>query len=437
MKKITLFALLLTLVAITYAQQEKGIVGLENWLDSWTEFRPNETNYGEPSQILTGDITEDITLKKKDVYLLLGDVFITDSTTVTIEPGTVILADHKTGASLIVSNGSKLIANGKQTDPIIFTSNRALRKPGVWCCIFLLGSAPTNKFGNEGTLDFGLKSSSYQNIIYGGENTMSNSGVLNYVRIEYAGKRTKKHGLFNGLTLASVGNDTKINNVMVSYCQGNSYSIIGGHLSLNKMVSYKSHKIDFKFNHGAQVLIENSLASRSPYESSSQGYRCMHVLSYDDIEDTDLTKPHISIMASNLSFINVSNNLKQDRQIGLVKEAILLEKDAVFSLKSSVISGFKPAVYLAQDIKINNENLQKINFELTYFNNCDGNIFVKYDSNNDDLESWYGSRAFDNVYSKGSDTETFIDIKNQRGPDYRLRINKIVATSDNDDYDDN
>ena len=51
-------------------------------------------------------------------------------------------------------------------------------------------------------------------------------------------------------------------------------------------------------------------------------------------------------------------------------------------------------------------------------------------------ESWYGSRAFDNVYSKGPDSETFIDLRHPRTPDFRLRINKIVATTDSDDIDD-
>jgi len=64
-----------------------------------------------------------------------------------------------------------------------------------------------------------------------------------------------------------------------------------------------------------------------------------------------------------------------------------------------------------------------------YFNNCEGNLFTENTSNNEDLENWYGNRAFFNVYSKGSDAETFIDLKNPRKPDFRLRINKILASS--------
>ena len=65
-----------------------------------------------------------------------------------------------------------------------------------------------------------------------------------------------------------------------------------------------------------------------------------------------------------------------------------------------------------------------------YFNNCNGNIFTEYNSNNEDLENWYGNRAFFNVYSKGNDAETFINIKDEKRPDFRLRINKILASND-------
>ena len=95
----------LLLFNITYAQQEKGIIGSENWLRYWTEFRPAQNEYEEPTQILTGTISDDITLNKRETYLLLGDVFVTDSTTLTIESGTVILADHKSKASLTIAKG--------------------------------------------------------------------------------------------------------------------------------------------------------------------------------------------------------------------------------------------------------------------------------------------------------------------------------------------
>src|SRR5690606_5810280 len=217
MKNFTQVACLFLLMGNMFAQQEKGIIGTNNWLNNWTEFRPSQVDYGEPTQILTGNITKDTKLTKRNTYLVLGSVFVTDSTTLTIEPGTVIIGDFKTNASLTIPKGSKIIADGMETDPIVFTSNRSVKKEGDWGGIFILGDAPINKYGNGSTLNYGLRPTSFEHISYGGTNATSNSGILRYVRIEYAGKRTKDFGYFNGLTLAGVGNQTIIENVMVSY----------------------------------------------------------------------------------------------------------------------------------------------------------------------------------------------------------------------------
>lgn len=430
MKRITQLTLVFLIVCSNlHAQQEKGITGYTNWLNPWSEFKPSKVEYDKPSQILSGDITKDTKLYKTDIYLLLGDVFVTDSTTLTIEPGTIILGDFKTKGSLTISRGSKIIAQGTSTDPIIFTSSKSIKKPGDWGGIFILGDAPTNKFDGEASLNYGLIPSAAKNISYGGDNPDSYSGELNYVRIEFAGKRTKRYGYFNGLTLAGVGQETSINNVMVSYCEGNSFNILGGNVNLEKLVSYKSNIHDFEFNYGVQCRISNSLAIKSPYVSGAIASKTMNILAYDLQEEADFSKLHTVVNAENLTLMNLSNDLSYDIKVGLVNEAIFIGNHTSFSIDRSVISGFNPAVILDENITLNSENLEEIQFTRTYFNNCNGNIFKNGFSNNDDLENWYGSRVFDNVYSKGPDSETFIASANARRPDFRLRINKIVATS--------
>lgn len=429
--------MLLVVAGNAFAQQEKGITGYNNWLDTWTDFKPNQANYEKPTQILTGNISENTTLTKRNTYLLLGDVFVIDSTTLTIEAGTVILGDYKTKGSLTISKNSKIVAEGTSTDPIIFTSSRMDKKSGDWGGLFILGSAPINTFGELTALNYGLKAASTEHISYGGKDTFSDSGILQYVRIEYAGKNTKEFGYFSGLTLAGVGLITHINHVMVSYCQGNSFTVLGGSVDLTQTVSFRANKNDYHFDKGTQCNITNALAIRSPYISSADGSRCMSINSYDIKENADATKKDTFVNAENVTLINVSNDLKSDISVGLVQEAIYIGPDAAFTIDKSVISGFKPAVILDARISINSENLEKINFTRTYFNNCKGNIFRKNYTNNDDLESWYGSRAFDNVYSKAPDDETFIDAHNSRYPDFRLRINKIIASNGEFDDDDN
>ncbi|TXE11520.1 hypothetical protein FUA26_05475 [Seonamhaeicola algicola] len=435
MKIFKLVTYLFFLAATTVvAQQEKGIVGKNNWLDNWTEFKPSQITYREPTQIISGNISEDTKLNKRDTYLLVGSVFVTNNATLTIEPGTVILADYTSKASLTISKGAKIIAEGTETDPIVFSSNRSMKYPGDWGGIVLLGNAPSNKFGNGSVanLYYQLNPANYAHVNFGGDDVCSNSGVLKYVRIEYAGKRIRGAGYLNGLLMAGVGNETSINNVMVSYCAGDAFEIWGGEVSINKAVSYKTSSTDFKLNYGAQCKLNNSLAIRSPYISSSEGSRCLKVLSYDRKEEVDFSKKGTSLIATNLTLLNDSETLKDDIDKGLVNEAVFIGKDASLDMKTTVISGFNPAVILDDDIVIGQESLEQIQFSNMYFNNCNGNIFEENNINNDDLENWYGNAAFFNVYSKSSNVETFIDIQNERRPDYRLRINKIIATNIDD-----
>ena len=430
MKNLTqIICLFLFVISNVSAQQEKGIIGANNWLNGWTEFKPSKVDYGEPTQILSGNISKDTKLYKRETYLLLGSVFVTDSTTLTIEPGAVIIGDYKTNGSLTITNGSTIIADGLETDPIVFTSNRSVKKAGDWGGLFILGDAPINKYGNKSSVDLNLRPTSYDHVSYGGDNIESNSGVLRYVRIEYAGKRTKGKGYFSGLTLAGVGNKTIVEDIMVSFSQGDSYELIGGDVNLNKMISYRAKGNDYSFTYGAQCYIYNSLAIRSSFVSGVNGSRCLALASYKEKNEVDLTKPGTYVNAQNLTLINVSKNLDSEIKMGLVKEAIFVDNDTSIDISKSVISGFNPAVVLDEKIRINNESLAKIKFTEMYFNNCNGNIFKEYNSNNEDLENWYGNSAFFNVYSKSIDSETFIDITNIKRPDYRLRINKIIASS--------
>lgn len=427
MKKSIIVVILLLIVCGSNAQQEKGITGFKSWLNNWTEFKPNKMVYNDVSQILTGNISINTKLFKRNVYLLQGNVYLTNNAVLTIEPGTVIIGDSESKAALIITKGSSIIAEGLETDPIVFTSSKAVKKAGDWGGIIILSDAPINKFGNLASVnfdtDFSLSS-------YGGKNPESNSGILKFVRIEYAGAKIKGLDNFNGLLLAGVGKKSVFENVMVSYCAGDSFEILGGEVNLSKMISFKSSSDDYKFNFGTQCHIENSLAIRSSYLTNTAGSRCLNVRSYDKKEEIDFTRKQTFVTARNLTLVNNSENVKADIESGLIKEGVFVAENATIDFKKSVISGFNPAILLDKDIVVNDENLKKIILEQMYFNLCNGNIFVENNSNNGDLESWYGNAAFANVYSKAENSETFIDFMNDKRPDFRLRIAGITISND-------
>lgn len=421
-----MICLLLTAAGAS-AQQEKGIIGYSNWLDNWTEFKPQKTESKDANQILAGNITVNTKLLKRNVYILQGNVYVTNNAVLTIEPGTVIIGDAVSKGTLVITKGAQIMAIGQETDPIIFTSNQSMKKAGDWGGLVILGDAPINKFGNTGSYSMDLDPAL---TIYGGNNQASNSGVLKYVRIEFAGKKVKGMDSFNGLTIAGVGNKTVLENIMVSYSGGDSFAFYGGDVNTSQLVSYKSINDDFKFTQGTQCRLFNSLAVRSSYLSSNKnGSRCLEVKSYEKKNETDFTKKATLVSASNMTMLNDSENIKADIQAGLIKEAVYVAENASLELKRSVVSGFNPAVLIDSNTEINDVNLKKIKFEEMFFNQCNGNIFTENKTDNTDLENWYGNSIFFNVYSHTDNKETFVDVYNAKRPDYRLQLGKITASS--------
>jgi hypothetical protein len=84
------------------AQQEKGITGLNNWLNNWTEFKPNKVEYVANQIILAGNISVNTKLLKRNIYLIQGNVYVTNNAVLTIEPGTVIIGDFETKGTLVI-----------------------------------------------------------------------------------------------------------------------------------------------------------------------------------------------------------------------------------------------------------------------------------------------------------------------------------------------
>jgi hypothetical protein len=427
MKSLTqIIATSLLVIFSANAQQEKGITGLNNWLNNWTEFKANKVEYSEANQILAGNIAANTKLFKKNTYQLQGNVYVTNNAVLTIEPGTVIIGDFQSKGTLIITKGASIIADGLETDPIVFTSNRSMRKAGDWGGIVLLGDAPINKYGGISSINYDLNPAL---TLYGGVNPAHSAGILRFVRIEFAGAKVQSGGEnMNALLVAGVGNKTILENIMVSFSAGDSFEFLGGELNLNQLVSFRASSNDYKFNYGTQANINNSLAVRSPFLTSKYGSRCLDIASYDKKEEVDFSKKKTVVIATNLTLANISENINSDIERGLIKEAIFVSENSSLQCKRTVVSGFNPAVVLDDDIEINDENLKKLKFEAMYFNNCKGNLFTENNTNNEDLESWYGQSAFYNVYSKGNNSETFIDFSNDRKPDFRLQLSKITAS---------
>src|SRR5690606_21691785 len=100
----------------------------------------------EPQEV-AGDITTNKTLTADRVWILDGFVFVKNNAVLTIEPGTVIKAKVGQKSALVITQGSKIMAEGTAQKPIVFTSGKPAgqRAPGDWGGIALIGRATTNR----------------------------------------------------------------------------------------------------------------------------------------------------------------------------------------------------------------------------------------------------------------------------------------------------
>jgi hypothetical protein len=189
---------------------------------------------GEGTEVhVSGDISADTTWTADAKYVLDDLTYVVNDATLTIEPGTSIYGGG-TGSALIVTRGSRLVAEGTAAEPIVFTSNIAVgsRAPGDWGGVALMGSATTNVDGPqlEGIAALGDRAA------YGGTADDSNCGSLRYVRIEFAGYEFSTDNELNGLTLAGCGTGTSIEYVQVHRGSDDAIEIFGGTVGIKHVV---------------------------------------------------------------------------------------------------------------------------------------------------------------------------------------------------------
>ena len=178
------------------------------------------------STILNGNITTTTTLTSDKTWTLKGYVYVTDGAKLIIQPGTIIISDIAEKGALCIERGAQIIAEGTPTKPIVFTSGKPSgeKTPGDWGGIVILGRAKTNR-SSEPTIEGGIGRP------YGGTNDQDNSGVLKYVRIEYAGIAALPNSEINGLTLGGVGSGTTIEYVQTIYANDDAFEFFGGTVS--------------------------------------------------------------------------------------------------------------------------------------------------------------------------------------------------------------
>jgi len=287
---------------------------------------------------ISGDITADTKWYAQAKYMMSGFVYVKNNAVLTIEPGTVIKGVANTKAALIIERGSKIMAVGTADKPIVFTSDKPVgqRNSGDWGGLVICGKAQTNKHDNGagvGIAEGGILSE------YGGTDNNDNSGVLQYVRIEFPGipLTSTANSEINGLTLYAVGSGTVIDHIQVSFSGDDSFEWFGGSVNARYIVAFRGLDDDFDTDNGFSGKVQFAYGQRDPNKSDQSG---SNGFESDNDADGSLLTPVTTPFFSNVTIygpLTVTGTMPSGH---MFQKSMHLRRGTMTSIYNSVFVGY-------------------------------------------------------------------------------------------------
>ena len=383
------------------------------------------TTSGE-TNVLSGKINADKTLKEGTTYKLRGIVYVVDGATLTIEAGTRIEGEKSTRGALIVTRGTKLMANGTKEKPIVFTSDSSTPSAGDWGGIVMLGRAKTNNSFNGaagiGEIEGGVNNADGLGL-YGGADDADNSGSLQYVRIEYAGYAFLPDKELNSLTLGAVGSGTTIDYVQVSYALDDAFEWFGGTVNCSHLIAYKTLDDDFDSDNGYRGNVQFGIVLRDSSRADISKVEAFE--SDNDANGSDL-RPQTAPVFSNITAIGPREKINNTGN-SLYNAAAQLRRNTSLSVFNSVIMGW-PAGLLIDASKgtpvHGNITAGKLVIQNTTIAGCAAptkfadNTGVATGWTNTDVSNWFGAAAHHNEILAENAEVKLADAFNYANPDF-------------------
>lgn len=314
--------------------------------DSWYT---TETIGGTEYRKIEGTLTSDKTITAADNWLLSGGVFVNDGATLTIEAGTnIYAANDGTTPFLSIKQGGKIMANGTAASPIVFTPIKDNPKAGEWGGIIMNGKAPINAgvtaVGEGGTGT------------YGGTVSNDNSGVLRYVRIEYAGKILGTDNELNGFSFNGVGSGTTLEYLQAYKGSDDGFEFFGGTVSLKYAVSSGNQDDSFDWTHGWSGNGQFWVVEQSE-EGGDRG------IEGDNLGDNNAATPYSNPTIANVTLIGIDDGDASN-------QGLKLREGMKGNFYNFVVTGFpKRGCQVEHDITISNMVSQELNFKNSIIDN--------------------------------------------------------------------
>ncbi len=318
------------------------------WTEGWTEWDSQNKTYPAHTTQVNANITTNTTWTANNVYLLQGQIFVKNGAVLTIEPGTVILGDKVTaGSGLFITKGSKIMAAGTASKPIVFTSNQPAGQRGLgdWGGLILLGKASNNITGGVGYVE-GLAQSADTEYGSASPDDNDNSGVLSYVRIEFAGYVYQPNKEINGLTLGSVGRNTVIDHVQVSFTNDDAFEWFGGTVNCKYLVSYRNLDDDFDTDNGYKGGVQFALSVRDPQLADNPSVSTSEGFESDNDPSGSANAPQTAAIFSNITLIGPFRGNTSATIASGYRRGARLRRNTALKIFNSVFLDFQRGIHI-------------------------------------------------------------------------------------------
>lgn len=358
MKKKTFFlAALASVILISSCKKEIVPAHIERPVSAGEIIPTNPTLRGV---LGTGLNTADVIHLTNNVeWHLSGLVYIEPNDLLIIDPGTTIKGDLSpsptvSGGGLIIPRGAKIDARGTASAPIVFTSAAVVPASGDWGGVVIIGNAPTNhplRVRVEGISDNGPVDATFGGMT--GTVANDNSGVFQYVRIEYAGFELSPDNSLNGLILAGVGSGTTIDHVESYKAYSDAFDIFGGTVNLSYMIAVDPLDDMFDINNGYTGTISYALGLADTTrcdKTESNGFECDNNTSgTNTILVSQPVINHVTIVGvPNITIASTSNG--QPSGTGQYGRAVFMRRNTNFVIQHSLFMGYNKGVSLDGNI---------------------------------------------------------------------------------------
>lgn len=326
----------------------------------------------------TGDTLK---LWSDTLYYLNAKLYVKSGAVLQIQAGTRIEGIKKStpaqAVGIIITRGGKIFAMGTAQKPIVMTAQTYPNAaPGDWGGVVIMGNAVTNQTNpaiegiDAATAPAGV------DINFGGSNDADNSGIFQYVRIEYAGALVSPNNELNGLTCGGVGSGTSINHVQAIYGADDGFEFFGGKVNCDHLISYACNDDQFDFDFGFRGRMQFLVGVISETIPGVTGAGNLYSANPNGIEsDNDATgsanTPRTWPVISNMTLVGAKDKTTANSMHLFFGNQ--WRRNTQFTVFNSIIIGYDSSVNLTSTGTINhialantNNNPWKYNYTISF-----------------------------------------------------------------------